>query len=630
MIKNLDLQQFFYRQRDAMLAIGALLTFALLLTLAQYLALAERFQEDLQTQVNLVARTASAAMVFDNRDDAAEILSAFDDAPEVVTAVLFRPDGSTLSGYQRVRLERGWLERMAGQQEVVAAVQANQTSVGRLVVQARRDGIWIDLLRFVGVASGMLVAALGLAWLAAHRLRADVREAQRRTRYLALNDALTDLPNREAFRLALERAVQRGPRHGQGLALLVIDLDNFKQINDNDGHACGDLVLQTVAQRLRSLARSGDTVARLASDEFAMLMEAPVDEEQARRMAGQVLALLPQPVGDRDNWLRVSASVGVALVPRDAGNATEAMQCADAAMVHAKRQGKDGYQLYSPEFGEGERARLRLEQDLREALQAGTLELAYQPLFDAQGRLLSFEGLSRWQHAQRGWVSPAEFIPVAEASGLIVELGLHALRVLRRDLDAMHAAGLNCPPVAINLSSRQCRRAQQRERFLGLLGELGLGPASLEFELTESSVFEDLDKPDSIVLALQSQGYVLAIDDFGTGYSSLAYLRRMRCRKLKIDRLFVNGLAGSPDGRMLVESIIRVAHSMHMLVVAEGVEMEADRDCLVQMGCDQFQGFGLSRPLNPAQLHELLRRHAQGELVRVQPWQAWYGERPQG
>jgi len=620
------LQRLFDRHREAMLAIGALLTFALLLTGVQYLSLSERFREDLQTQVNLVARTASAAVVFDNREDATEILDAFEDAPEVTTATLRLPSGRALSSYRRMRDADSWLQRIAGQEEVSAPVQANQVVVAQLLVQASRQSIWIDLLRFVGVAAGLLVAAMGLAWLGSHRLRANVREAERRTRYLALNDALTDLPNRESFRLSLERAVQRCQRPGQGLALLFIDLDNFKQINDNHGHAAGDLVLQTVAERLRNLQRPGDTVARLAGDEFAMLLAAPVDETLARLVAGQVVQAVPQPIAREDEWLRISVSVGVTLVPRDASTPAEAMQCADAAMYHAKRQGKDGLQLFSPEIGEAVRSRLRLEQDLREALAAGELELAYQPLFDAQGRLTSVEALSRWRHAQRGWISPAEFIPVAESSGLIVELGLHALRVLRRDLDACHAAGLRCPPVALNLSSRQCRRAHHREQFLQTLQDLNLGPATLEFELTESSVFEDLDKPDSIVMTLLSLGYVLAIDDFGTGYSSLAYLRRMRCRKLKIDRLFVNGLAESPDGRLLVDSIIRVAHAMHMLVVAEGVETEADRQCLVEMGCDAFQGFGLSRPLRPDQMQELLRRHAHGERVQVQTWQAWYDE----
>lgn len=622
----IGLQRLFDRHREAMLAIGALLTFAVLLTAVQYLSLNDRFRDDLQTHSDLVARMASAAVVFDNSEDANEILAAFDDAPEVMTASLQLPSGRFLSSYRRQPVASSWLRRMAGTEEVSSAVQANQIVVGKLIVTANRQSIWVDLLRFVGVAMGLLVAALGLAWMGSHRLRANVREAERRTRYLALNDALTGLPNRESFRLTLERAVHRSQRPGNGLALLFIDLDNFKQINDNHGHAAGDLVLQTVAQRLRDLLRPGDTVARLAGDEFALLLAAPADEPVARRVAGQVVQAVPQPIARDDEWLRVSVSVGVTLVPRDASTPAEAMQCADAAMYHAKRQGKDGMQLFSPEIGEAERSRLRLEQDLREGLAAGELELAYQPLFDAAGRLCSVEALARWRHPQRGWISPAEFIPVAESSGLIVDLGLRALHVLRRDIDACHATGLDCPPVALNLSSRQCRRAHHREQFLQTLVTLGLGPASLEFELTESSVFEDLDKPDSIVMTLLSLGYVLAIDDFGTGYSSLAYLRRMRCRKLKIDRLFINGLAGSPDGRLLVDSIIRVAHAMHMQVVAEGVEMEADRQCLVEMGCDTFQGFGLSRPLRPDQLQALLRRHKAGETVQVQSWQPWYGE----
>lgn len=627
----LGLQRLLDKRRDAVLATVALLAFGLLLTGVQYLNLDARLRADLQVQADLVARMASASLVFDNRDDAAEILGAFNDSSEVMSAVLRRRDGSVLSAYERLASGASWVERAAGEETVVANVIANNAPVGRLELRARRAGVWWGLLRFVGIANGMLIAAFGVAWLAAGRLRAHVREAERRTRYLALNDALTDLPNRAAFGLALERAVLRSQRHAHELALLLIDLDHFKQINEQHGHAAGDLLLQTVAQRLRGLVRPFDQVARLAGDEFAVLLDHPVDEACARELAGRIVRELPQPVsvaigGGGDGWLKANVSCGIALLPRDARSPAELMQCADAAMLHAKRQGKDGFQVFNDEIGEGQRSRLRLEQDLREALANGELQLAYQPVFDAEGRLVGFEGLSRWQHAQRGWVSPAEFVAVAESSGLIVELGINAIEVLKRDLDAIETAGLGCPPVAINLSSRQCRRPHQRDRFLNSLNAQGLGPNQVEFELTESSVFEDLDKPDSIVLTLQSLGYVTAIDDFGTGYSSLAYLRRMRCKKLKIDRLFVHGLAASTDGRVLVESIVRVAHAMQMQVVAEGVELEADRQCLVAMGCDLFQGFGLSRPLQRPQMLELLRRQAAGERAFVQAQQPWYGE----
>ncbi|TXD93580.1 EAL domain-containing protein, partial [Mitsuaria sp. TWR114] len=208
--------------------------------------------------------------------------------------------------------------------------------------------------------------------------------------------------------------------------------------------------------------------------------------------------------------------------------------------------------------------------------------------------------------------SPADFIPVAESSGLIVELGLAMLGQLRRDLDGWKAKGLGCPPVAINLSWEQCRKPQHRERFLQQLKALQLGPGEVEFELTESLSFEDIDKPDSFVFTLQGLGYGLAIDDFGTGYSSLAYLRRLRCRKIKIDRLFVHGLAANDDSRMLVESMVRVAHAMRMSVVAEGVELDADEAALIAMGCDLMQGFGFCKPVPPAQVEALLA----GGLVR--------------
>lgn len=283
------------------------------------------------------------------------------------------------------------------------------------------------------------------------------------------------------------------------------------------------------------------------------------------------------------------------------------MRCADAAMRHAKQVGRDSFQPFTPQIGEALRSRLALERDMVEALAQGQFCLAYQPQYDAQRRVQGLEALARWRHPERGWVSPAEFIPVAESSGHIVELGLALLAVLRRDLDAWKALGLKPPAVSINLSWEQCRKPQHRERFLQQLKALQLGPDEVEFELTESTGFEDIDKPDSFVFTLQGLGYGLAIDDFGTGYSSLAYLRRIRCRKLKIDRLFVHGLSTNADSHTLVASMVHVAHAMHMLVVAEGVELPADEAALIAMGCDLMQGFGFCRPVEPQAVPALFR-----------------------
>jgi EAL domain-containing protein (putative c-di-GMP-specific phosphodiesterase class I) len=264
------------------------------------------------------------------------------------------------------------------------------------------------------------------------------------------------------------------------------------------------------------------------------------------------------------------------------------------------------------------KARLMLEADLRTGLPRGELSLAYQPIFDAMGQVVSFEALARWLHPTRGWVPPQQFIAVAEQSELIASLGLVLLRRLRVDLAQWREQGLAMPRVALNLSARQFRRQGQRQAYLDLLYELGLDPSAVEFELTESNVFEDIDSPDSILVALQSMGYSLSIDDFGTGYSSLGYLRRMRCSKLKIDRSFVKGVSASEDASSLVQSIIDVAHSLRMKVVAEGVETGEDLAHLRALHCDFYQGFGLGRPMTMEQVVQLMQRQGAGERVAVE------------
>ncbi|MFG6461214.1 putative bifunctional diguanylate cyclase/phosphodiesterase [Roseateles sp. DXS20W] len=594
----------FERLRELAVALAALLAFALVLSLMQYLRLLERQSRDLQTQASIVAQTVSAALVFDSRDDAGESLAALRQNPAILHARLLNKDGGVFTQYARAAAERSRLDELAGSAHVEVPVAADGRRVGTLAVEASQLPMWQDLAQFLGGTLATLLATAGLAWVLAKRLRVQIKEVERRTRYLARFDALTDLPNREHMRALLERVLHQEA----GATLLILDLDDFKQINDQHRHATGDAVLQAVSQRLRLLCRPGDQVARLSADEFAMLLVPRLEGDALRAHAAQLLGALTQPLLRDGHWLPLHASMGAVSLPEHARDASEALRCADAAMRHAKQLGKDSFQLFTPQIGEALRLRLALERDLRAALQADDqLTLAYQPQYDAQRRIRGFEALARWRHPQRGWVSPAEFIPVAESSGLIVELGLATLALLRRDLDSWRASGLSCPLVAVNLSWEQCRKPQHRERFLQQLKTLQLGPADIEFELTESADFEDIDKPDSFVFTLQGLGYGLAIDDFGTGYSSLAYLRRIRCRKLKIDRLFVHGLSANPESRTLVESMVRVAHAMRMLVVAEGVELPDDEATLVAMGCDLMQGFGFCRPVPADGMPELLR-----------------------
>lgn len=601
---------------EGLLAAAAMLLLVVALTVLQYGALRERLREELLTQAEIVGRTVNAAVLFDSEADAREILASLSGSPLVESARLFRADRTSLAAYRRATPAPHWWARHAGTEEVEHTIVANGMAIGRLQMSAERTGVWTALFKFAGGALSVMLVALALAAVVSRRMRAKVRESEARTRFLATHDALTGLPNRSTFQTLMHHAKGHWDRHARTDALLFVDLDNFKQINDRMGHAAGDAVLRQVAVRLRASVREGDVVARLAGDEFALLLES-INANVATRVAAELVRTLPQPMQVEGNELRVSVSVGVALLPADARTPEEAMRCADAAMYQAKRTGKDGYHFYSSQLGDAMKARLTLETDLRAGIPRGELSLAYQPIFDGQGRLVSFEALSRWHRPGIGAVSPTEFIPVAESSELIVPLGLSVLRRLRADLDAWQRAGLEVPPVALNLSSRQFRRDGHRQGYLDALRELSLGPATVEFELTESNVFEDMDSPHSVVVALQSLGYPLAIDDFGTGYSSLGYLRRMRCRKLKIDRLFIKGVSGSEEASMLVQSMIDVAHALQMVVVAEGIETERDHAHLRALGCDYYQGFGLARPLTPEDAAALMRRQALGEYASI-------------
>ncbi|MBN8503421.1 MAG: EAL domain-containing protein [Burkholderiales bacterium] len=600
------------RRAEVWVTLAALLLFSLLLAVAQHGQLERRFREDLAIQGRIVADNASAAILFDAAKDAAEILSALNSAPAIEEAVLRNGAGRPLAQFKSDRGKAHWLHQWAGREELRLPVQAQREVVGELKLVASRAPIWSDLLRFVGSASGLLAAALLLASVVTRRLRATVSAAEERTLHLAHHDPLTDLPNRESFRLALDEAAAHC--RSRPAALLFIDLDNFKQINDSHGHLAGDRVLRRVATVLRAQCRPQDVAARLAGDEFALLLSAPLDEARATQVAAALVEELPRPTGAE---LPIHVSIGVALMPLHADNASDVMRWADAAMYEAKRRGKDGFQLFSEAIGASLRERLALERDLRVALEHRGLHLAYQPQFDVEGRCCGLEALARWRHAERGLVAPADFISVAESSGLIVELSLSLLEVLAADLRQLETMGLVPPVVAVNLSSRQCRQPLHREQLLEALERLDLGPHRVEFELTEGTLFEDVEAPDSMVVQLQRRGYALAIDDFGTGYSSLAYLLRLRSQKLKIDRLFIHGMSSNSESRLLVASIIGVAHALGLRVVAEGVECSADWAELERLRCDLFQGFGLARPLEVGALAGLLGEQALGQRTRV-------------
>ncbi len=426
---------------------------------------------------------------------------------------------------------------------------------------------------------------------------------------IALHDALTGLPNRRLFAELTQAAVAAVQRDGGRLALLFVDVDRFKSVNDTHGHAAGDLVLQALAQRLRAAVRQADVVCRHSGDEFTVLLRNVDGPEEVAAMADRLLreAELPVRVGDSD--LAVSASIGIALYPDDATSPEELVGFADTAMYAAKHLGRARCSFYRAEFNSQLQAQTEMAQALQRALRMGEFRLYYQPLVMAvDGSVVGCEALLRWLHPERGLVSPADFIPAAEHCGLISELGAFTVRSACAQIEQWKAAGLAFGTVSVNVSALEFRHHRLIDTVTRAMDAHGVLPHELELELTESVLMTDTDSTRRIVERLQSLGLRMAVDDFGTGYSSLAYLKRLRPSKVKIDRAFVRDLPDDPDDRVLVPAIAQLAHALGITVVAEGVETEAQRAFLQRCGCALLQGFLFSRPQPAEQYTELLRR----------------------
>lgn len=438
-------------------------------------------------------------------------------------------------------------------------------------------------------------------------LRGDKED---RLAYLAQFDTLTGLPNRALLHDRFSQMIVQARRRGTSLGVLFVDLDEFKQINDTLGHAAGDELLKQTASRLQSSVRSGDTVARISGDEFAIILSDLARPDEAALVAQKLIEGIAAPYAIGGQEVFVTASIGIAGFPGDGSHAEELISAADAAMYRAKQSGRNAYQFYTAELNEQSRARAQLTTDLRRALEQEEFALVYQPkvALDTQ-RACGAEALLRWRHPQRGVVSPAEFIPALEESGLIVAVGEWVLRRVCSDLKAWKAANLPVVPIAVNLSARQFRQPELDARIISLLQAEGIDPAQIELEITESQLMQDPDQAIRMMRALRDAGLRIAIDDFGTGYSSLSYLTRFPIAALKIDRSFVTDANTDASNRAIVKTVVDMAHTLGFTVVAEGVETEAQAALLHRMGCDQAQGYHFARPLSVGDFTAYLGAH---------------------
>jgi diguanylate cyclase (GGDEF)-like protein len=449
------------------------------------------------------------------------------------------------------------------------------------------------------------------AYLARHlRDRDFAREqANVNARQAARHDVLTNLPNRLGIADVAETAIEEAHREGNQFALMVMNVDRLKTINDSLGHEAGDELLRELAQRLRAVLRRGDTLARLAGDEFTVLVQDLDGPQDAETIVAKIQESLQQPFFAHTLELHASLSVGISMFPNDGESFETLLRRADVAMRAAKEAAVGSYRFYTPEMSGLADDRLALESELRRALEQQQLELHYQPKVDiATGRVRSAEALIRWRHPTRGLVAPGVFIPLAEETGLIVPIGEWVLRAACRQLRAWIDEGMPPVRVAINLSAKQFRQADLPEVVRSALEESNLQPGYLELELTESAVMHDAEKSAAMLQVLSTMGVHISIDDFGTGYSSLSYLRRFPLDKLKIDRSFIRDLMMNKDDVSIVRAIISLAHSLRLRVVAEGVETAEQLDFLRNVGCDQYQGFYCSPAVPAPAFAEMIRR----------------------
>jgi diguanylate cyclase (GGDEF)-like protein len=650
---------FAHRMMGMMMLASGIALSMLVATLLTFDSITSRalVENRLTTLADVVGQNSTAALNFNDPPAAKDVLEALRAEPPVVYACLYDLSGSLFTEYRRARQEQSCPPRQseiratqADFLSVVRPVRRRGETVGALLVCSDLQNLerrWRQLLRMafllamaalaVGTITGSVLQrriakpVLELARAMKRvteehnletrivvtgkdeigqlsrgfnsmvsqlaRREAEKKKAETRLQYQALNDELTGLPNRRLFSDRLTQTLIRAEREKGLVALLYIDLDGFKLVNDSLGHAIGDQLLKQVGSRLNARVRASDTLARLGGDEFSVVLNRVHEREEAALVASGILAMLADPFSIGTHEITIGASVGISIFPESATQAEDLLKQADAAMYAAKRNGKNQVMFFTPELGTAVRERMNLEKMLRHALAKGDIMVHYQPEFEiGTGRLVRFEALARWTHDTIGVISPARFIPVAEESGLIIPLGAYVMeRACSEALQWQQMAGYPIQ-VAVNVSSLQFGRESFVREVKEILKSTGLAPNLLQIELTESIMLTGAGRASETMRELRELGVSLAIDDFGTGYSCLSYLPELPFDSLKIDRSFVNDLEKRPEIKAMVHSLITLAHNIGMRVIVEGVENEKQLQWIRRFGANEVQGYLMGKP----------------------------------
>ncbi len=641
-----------------LLAIGmALATLTAALLVFDNISSRALLQSRLSTLADIVGQNSTAALNFNDPPAALEMLEALRAEPPVVSACLYESSGQLFAQYQRRHKARNCSPILA---EIPAAnreypsvnrpVMRHAELVGTLLLTSdlqdldkRRKHLLLVaaflavLALIVGGVSGTLlqrkisrpifelaqamgevtveqnfavrvsesgtdeIVQLGRGFNAMlselERQDAAKQSAEAKLQFQAFNDALTGLPNRRLFSDRLTQVLATALRESQILALLYIDLDGFKLVNDSLGHAIGDALLVQVATRLLSRVRRSDTLARLGGDEFTVVLGNLHKKEEAALVANDVLDALATPFLIEGHQLTIGASIGISIFPENAQDGADLMQQADSAMYASKRDGRNRATYFTPELGSMVRERLNLENQLRGAIARGEIQVHYQPEFDvSSNRLVRFEALARWTHPTLGSIPPCKFIPVAEESGLIVGLGAYIMEMACAEAVKWQAISPNPVQVAVNVSTIQFRRDHFVDEVISVLNHTGLKPDLLQLELTETIMLTGVHQAVETMNRLRSLGVGFAIDDFGTGYSCLTYLPALPFDSMKIDRSFVRDLHAKPESRAMVNSLVALAHNIGIRVIVEGVETDEQLELIKTFGGNEIQGYLLGCP----------------------------------
>ncbi|MGD0732940.1 MAG: EAL domain-containing protein [Terracidiphilus sp.] len=636
-----------------------------------------QMESQLDALAEVVGQNSTAALMFDDMPAALEMLEALRTESSIVSACLYSPAATLFAQYLRQPAARPCPQR-AGQWKTPGSSEAAVRRLahggdfaGTICIESDLSDLrarWVHLCCIAcGLLCGALILSTVLGWMlqrrilrpidelaqamrnvtAGHDFSARVRLAgkdeiallgqgfnsmleeleayardaatyEAKLQYQALNDELTGLPNRRLMADRLNHALRVATRDLNCVALLYIDLDGFKLVNDSLGHLVGDLLLAEVAKRLQSRVRASDTLARLGGDEFAVVMGGLISKEQPGRLGHELLEALAEPFCiEEQHEIRIGASIGVSLFPDHGVSSVLLLQNADSAMYAAKRAGKNQVAYFSDELGTSARERLNLEHELRLALERGEITVHYQPEFDlGTMNIVRFEALARWNHPALGQIPPGKFIRIAEEAGLIVELGAYILKQACREALRWQNTEQGPIQVAVNVSTIQFVRDSFVDEVAEIFRITGLNPSLLQIELTESVFVSGMEPAAKAMNRLSALGVSMAVDDFGTGYSSLSYLANLPFHCLKIDRSFVNELEHRSDLGNMIRSLVVLAHNLGMTVIAEGVETQSQLNLIKQLGGDEVQGFLLGKPMpEPMAFIHAHRKEQEPEVV---------------